>query len=88
MNSENTRDVYLPEGIWVNFFTGEITQGGCWLNNFEAVMEEMPVWVKKGALIPIYPEAVNCTDDMDLQKTISITIDADFKGIWKHLNFI
>ena len=88
MNSENTRDVYLPEGIWVNFFTGEITQGGCWLNNFEAVMEEMPVWVKKGALIPMYPEAVNCTDEMDLQKTISITIDANFKGIWKHLNFI
>lgn len=88
MNSENTRDVYLPEGIWVNFFTGEITQGGCWLNNFEVVMEEMPVWVKKGALIPMYPEAVNCTDDMDLQKTISIAIDANFKGICKHLNFI
>jgi alpha-D-xyloside xylohydrolase len=88
MNSENTRDVYLPEGIWVNFFTGEITQGGCWLNNFEVVMEEMPVWVKKGALIPMYPEAVNCTDDMDLKKTISIAIDANFKGIWKHLNFI
>ncbi|MEO8237357.1 MAG: alpha-xylosidase [Flavobacterium sp.] len=88
MNSENTRDVYLPEGSWVNFFTGEITQGGCWLNNFEAVMEEMPVWVKKEAVIPMYPEAVNCTDDVDLQKTISIAIDADFKGIWKHLNFI
>jgi alpha-D-xyloside xylohydrolase len=50
-------------------------------------MEEMPVWVKKGAVIPMYPEAVNCTDDMDLQKTISIAIDANFKGIWKHLNF-
>ena len=23
MNSENRRDVYLPEGKWVNFFTGE-----------------------------------------------------------------
>ena len=88
MNSENTRDVYLPEGSWVNFFTGEVFQGVCWLNNFKVILEEMPVWVKNGVVIPMYPEAVNCTDDMDLEKTILITIDANFKGIWKHLDFI
>ena len=88
MNSENKRDVYLPEGNWVNFFTGKITKGGCWLNSFEAVMEEMPVWVKEGAVIPMYPEAVNCTDDMNLDKTIQINIDTNFKGIWEHFNFI
>jgi alpha-D-xyloside xylohydrolase len=88
MNSENRRDVYLPDGNWVNFFTGKITEGGCWLNSFEAVMEEMPVWVKEGASISMYPEAVNCTDDMNLDKTIQLNIDANFKGIWDHFNFI
>ncbi len=85
MNSENKRDVYLPEGTWVNFFTGEKTVGGCWLNDFEVPLEDMPVWVRAEAEIPIYPEAVNCTDDMDLEKTTKIKMDDNFKGIWYSL---
>jgi alpha-D-xyloside xylohydrolase len=88
MNSENKRDVYLPEGNWVDFFTGIPFKGGRWLNDFEVSMEDMPVWVKKDAVISIYPEAVNCTDDMNLEKTITIKIDTNFKGIWQHLDFI
>lgn len=88
MNSNNKRDVYLPEGTWVNFFTGKINEGLCWLNNVEAAMQDMPVWVKKDAAIPIYPVAVNCTDDMDLQKTIQLKVDDNFKGIWNELKFI
>ena len=87
MNSKNKRDVYLPEENWVNFFTGEKSKGG-WLHDFESPLEDMPVWVKEGAVIPIYPKAVNCTDDMDLQKTEEIEINNDFKGIWSHLDFI
>ncbi|MEL0456030.1 alpha-xylosidase [Flavobacteriaceae bacterium SZ-1-7] len=88
MNSENKRDVYLPDGNWINFFTGEEVASDGWIKDFEVDLMDMPVWVKKGAVIPIYPEAVNCTDDMDLSKTTTIKIDKYFKGIWKHLNFI
>ncbi|WP_157208122.1 glycoside hydrolase family 31 protein [Mariniflexile maritimum] len=88
MNSENKRDVYLPKGNWIHFFTGEAFEGEKWLRNFGATMEDMPVWVKEGAEIPLYPEAVNCTDDMDFKKTSIIKIDASFKGIWKLLHFI
>jgi alpha-D-xyloside xylohydrolase len=88
MNSENKRDVYLPEGSWVNFFTGEKIAGDKWLRNVEVSMEDMPVWVKEGAAIPIYPEAVNCTDDMDLKKSVKIKMDINFKGIWRQLDFI
>lgn len=35
MNSENRRDVYLPEGQWVNFFTGEVLEGGRWLKDLD-----------------------------------------------------
>lgn len=88
MNSENIRDIYLPEGNWINFFTGEKFEANCWVKDFEVSMEDMPVWVKEGAELPIYPEPVNCTDDMDMNKTTNIIIDANFKGIWKHLDFI
>jgi len=35
-------------------------------------LEEMPVFVKQGASIPMYPEDVNCTDEMELAKVINI----------------
>jgi alpha-D-xyloside xylohydrolase len=85
MNGKNKRDVYLPEGTWVNFFTGEHVLGGRWLKGFETPLNEMPVWVKYGSSIPWYPVQVNCTDDMDLSKTIQLKMDGSFGGIWKVL---
>ena len=85
MNSENRRDVYLPEGRWVNFFTGETLEGGRWLKDVEVPLEEMPVYVRYGAKIPLYPEAVECTDEMDLAKTLETTVDDGFPGIFNLL---
>ena len=84
MNSENRRDVYLPEGKWVNFFTGERLEGGRWLKNLDIPLDEMPVYVRQGATIPVYPDEVECTDDMDLSKSIGLHIDPHFKGIFKN----
>ena len=83
MNSDDCRDIYLPEGDWVNFFTGERLQGGRWLYGVKVPLEEMPVFVREGAVIPIYPEDVECTDEMNLTKTTGLVIDTGFKGIFK-----
>ena len=69
MNAENKRDIYLPEGKWVHFFSGEVYEGRQWLRDQYVPLEEMPVFVKCGASIPMYPEDVCCTDQMDLSKT-------------------
>ncbi len=50
-------------------------------------MENMPVYVRPGSIIPFYPEPVDCTDDMDLSKTINLTIDDSFRGIWNEKLF-
>ncbi len=81
MNSEGKRDVYLPEGNWTDFFTGKHYSGGKWLKDLDVPLELMPVYVREGAEIPVYPEPVDCTDDMDLSKTEYIKIDGRFKGI-------
>lgn len=84
MNSENVRDIYLPEGEWKDFFTGErhvVADGGKWLKNVEVPLERMPVFVRCGAIIPMYPEQVDSTDDMDMSKVEEITVDGNFKGI-------
>lgn len=87
MNSENRRDIYLPEGRWVNFFTGESFEGGRWLKDFTVPLEEMPVFVRPEEDIPYYPFDVECTDDMDLSKTEQLFIGRDFKGIWNEKPF-
>lgn len=45
--------IYLPEGEWVDYFTGDVYQGGCVINNFAAPLWKLPVFVKKGAIIPM-----------------------------------
>ena len=81
MNGENRRDIYLPEGLWVNFFTGKRLDGGRWYYDVEVPLDQMPVFVRPSANILIYPEDVDSTDDMDMTKAINIIITKDFKGI-------
>ena len=81
MNSDNRRDIYLPEGLWVNFFTGQRLEGGRWYYNVEVPLDQMPVFVRPGSLIKMYPDEVDSTDDMDMSKTITIEIEKDYKGL-------
>jgi alpha-D-xyloside xylohydrolase len=81
MNHEGKRNVYLPEGRWVNFFNGEITQGEKWLKNQIIPLEEMPLWVREGAVIPVYGHKVNCTDEIDVMKAEKIVFDEKYNGL-------
>jgi alpha-D-xyloside xylohydrolase len=83
MSDDNKRDIYLPTGEWVNFFTGERMEGGRYYKDVETPLDEMPVFVRPGTVISVYPDTVDCTDDMDLSKSVSLTIDDSFSGIWK-----
>ena len=81
MNAENRRDIYLPEGQWVHFLTGERLEGGRWYDNVEVPLDGMPVFVRPDARIKMYPHDVDSTDDMDLEKAITIEITKEYKGI-------
>ena len=80
MNSRNRRDIYLPEGLWVNFFTGERLSGGRWYYDVEVPLDQMPVFVRPGSHIQVYPNEVDSTDEMDLSRAITIGITKDYKG--------
>ena len=81
INGDNRRDIYLPEGLWANFFTGERLEGGRWYYDVEVPLDQMPVFVRPGALIKLYPDEVDCTDQMDLSKAVTIEITKDYKGL-------
>ncbi len=45
--------IYLPEGEWIDYFTGDKYTGNRILNNFAAPLWKLPVFVKAGAIIPM-----------------------------------
>ncbi|PWX49480.1 alpha-xylosidase, partial [Clostridium perfringens] len=54
-------NIYLPdeEQIWIDYFTGKQYRGGGVLNNFEASLWKLPIFVKNGAIIPMTSENNN-----------------------------
>lgn len=45
--------IYLPEGTWIDYFSGEAYEGGRIINNFASPIWKLPVFVKSGAIIPM-----------------------------------
>jgi alpha-glucosidase (family GH31 glycosyl hydrolase) len=51
-----TRDVWFPAGTWFNFFTGESNSRRGW-HEVTAMLEDIPVFAKAGAIVPLAPKA-------------------------------
>ncbi|RBQ05485.1 TIM-barrel domain-containing protein [Pedobacter miscanthi] len=51
--SDIRNGIYLPEGSWIDYFTGEKYAGNSILNSFDAPIWKLPVFVKNGAIIPM-----------------------------------
>ena len=52
---ETIRKVYLPEGTWYSFWTGERHEGRRYFLE-EAPLDHMPIYIKAGSVIPVYEE--------------------------------
>lgn len=48
------RRMYIPRGRWYNYWTGELVEGGSekWI---DADLDKIPLFIKEGAIIPLYP---------------------------------
>lgn len=46
------RAIYLPDGVWFNFWTGETVAGGQWIEE-ECPLSHLPLYVRGGSLIPM-----------------------------------
>ena len=54
LNAEGRVQVYLPEGSWTDYFTEEKIQGPCTFEKIQK-LEEMPVYIRENAIIPMGP---------------------------------
>ena len=53
--------VWLPEGCWTDFWTGNAVQGGRWITA-EPDLDTLPVFVREGTLLPLQASDSRVTD--------------------------
>ena len=63
MTPNNSREVYLPEGQWYDFWSGEKIEGKQWLT-VTAPLREIPIFVRAGTILPLGP-VVQHTNELD-----------------------
>lgn len=71
---EKERDVWLPDGEWYNFFTGERYEGG----THHVVTDNIPVFVKGGTLLPLATPVNHVDDDTVFEITLTAYGDVTF----------
>ncbi|MBN1757931.1 MAG: glycoside hydrolase family 31 protein [Chitinispirillaceae bacterium] len=61
---QTSRSVYLPEGTWYNFWTGEKLNGGARITA-DAPLSQIPLFVRGGSILPMGPEIQYATERSD-----------------------
>ena len=58
MGNDVRNGIYLPDKdqIWIDYLTGDQYYGGQVLNNFDAPLWKLPVFVKNGSIVPMWEE--------------------------------
>jgi alpha-glucosidase len=49
-------DIYLPAGRWIDYWDGQEFNGPMVLNGYAAPLDKLPLFVRAGAIVPMYPE--------------------------------
>jgi alpha-glucosidase (family GH31 glycosyl hydrolase) len=70
-DSEVQREIYLPEGEWVDFFDGT-TYAGHQTITYRAPLDRVPILIRKGAILVLAPEDQHYVDEKKSPFTIQI----------------
>jgi len=70
-DTEFQREIYLPEGEWVDFFDETPYTGGQTIS-YRAPIDRVPMLVRNGAIIPLAPEDQHYVDEKSSPYTIHI----------------
>ncbi|MFD9675408.1 TIM-barrel domain-containing protein, partial [Streptomyces sp. NPDC059981] len=77
VSDTSVRDgIYLPAGTWTDYWTGRTYAGPGWLNGYRAPLDTLPLFVKGGAIVPMWPQ-MNYTGEKPLS---TLTYDIQPRG--------
>lgn len=71
-----SRRLYLPRGIWYDFWNSERLEGGREITR-EINLETMPLYVRAGTILPLGPVKQYTSEQVDGPLTLSIYPGAD-----------
>ena len=78
---KEAREVYLPDGDWYDYYTGEKYSGGRYILA-DAPLDKVPVFIKAGAIIPVADGEIRSTEDIPEDKISILTYPG--KGSFVH----
>lgn len=78
---KEAREVYLPDGDWYDYYTGEKYSGGRYILA-DAPLDKVPVFIKAGAIIPVADGEICSTEDITEDKISILTYPG--KGSFVH----
>ena len=58
MDPSGRRRVYLPDGCWTDWWTGQRLEGRRWID-VEMPLERTPLYMREGAVIPMGPRMLH-----------------------------
>jgi len=62
-------------------WSGDALAGHRWLRQVQMPLERMPIYVRRGARIKVYPDPIQSTVEMSLEKAATITFDNNYRGL-------
>ena len=68
--------VYLPKGTWYDYWSGEKLTGGQYVVR-KAALDEMPLFVRAGAVLPHYPEMDHVSPEKDRELILRLYPEED-----------
>ncbi|MYT72935.1 MULTISPECIES: NPCBM/NEW2 domain-containing protein [unclassified Streptomyces] len=54
--------IYLPKGTWTDYWTGRVYRGPTTVDGYRAPLDTLPLFVKGGAAVPMWPGIRSYTD--------------------------
>ncbi len=75
-----SRRVYLPEGAWLDYWTGEVFHGPRHVTA-HAPLDTMPIYVRGGAVVPTMPDATRIPGQVD-RLIVEVYPHGEASSIW------
>jgi len=57
--------IYLPAGTWTDYWTGRTYQGPTTVNGYWAPLDTLPLFVKGGSIVPMWPKGTLSWENRD-----------------------
>lgn len=59
LNKGWKKDIYFPKGTWIDYNDGRRIEGGFTLGAYPIDLGKLPVFVRAGSILPMYPEMLS-----------------------------